>query len=135
VASGEARHTLEPARLRRDYERLRAAAIAGGPRGWGWGRSVLERAGVAAWMRVWNDHTRAGPELGVNRPPACANRSHLTMLGAPGAAIGSWLPVPACGAGAVPVDVDAIVALLAQLVRGSLAATPGTGAPGMGVSA
>ena len=134
AVSGEVRHGLEPARLRGDYERLRGDAVAGGAGGWRWGRSVLERAGIAAWMRVWSDHCRAGLELGVNRPPAHANRGP-TQLGAWGAATGSRLPAASCGAGALPVDADAIVRLLAQLVRGVLAASSRAGAPGMGVSA
>lgn len=134
AATGEAPHALEPARLRRDYERLRADAVAGGPRGWRWGRGVLQRAGVAGWMRVWSDHVRAGQELGVN-PPSRANRSQLTMQGAAAAAGGSRLPAAACGAGTLPVDADAIVTLLAQLVRGVLDATAGAGGPSLGVSA
>lgn len=133
AATGEVPHALESARLRRDYERLRAAAVAGGPRGWGWGRGVLERAGVAGWMRVWGDHTRAGQEPSMS-PPSRANRGHLTLLSERGAADGR-LPVPAGGAGTVPVDADAIVRLLAQLVRGFLDATPAAGGPRLGVSA
>jgi len=135
AATGEAPHALEPARLRRDYERLRAAAVAGGPRGWRWGRSVLQRAGVAGWMRAWSDHARAGQELSMN-VPSRAKRGQLTLLGERGAAAaGSRLPVAACGAGTLPVDADAIVTLLAQLVRGVLDATPGAGGPRLGVSA
>lgn len=135
AATGEAPHALEPARLRRDYERLRGDAVAGGAGGWRWGRSVLERAGVAAWMRVWSDHSRAGLELGMNRPPAHANRGPA-QLGAWGAASSSSrLPVESRDAGALPIDADAIARLLAQLVRGFLDATLAPGAPGVGVSA
>ena len=124
---------LEPARLRRAYERLRADAVAGGPQAWRWGGSVLERAGVAAWMRVWNDHVRAEQELGMNRSPERADRGH-PQSGAWGAATGGP-PVAACGAGTLPVDAEAVVRLLAQLVRGFLDAAPGAGIAGVGVSA
>jgi hypothetical protein len=70
----------------------------------------------------------------MNRPPAHVNRGP-THLGAWGAASSSRLPVAACGAGALPVDADAVVRLLAQLMRGVLDATPAAGVSHLGVSA
>lgn len=50
---------LDAARLRADYEHLRADALAGGGQGWRWGRSVLVRAGLAAWIATWSEHAVA----------------------------------------------------------------------------
>ena len=67
-------------------------------------------------------------------PASSANRGHLTMPAAR-AAGGGRLPGAACDAGSLPVDADAIVTVLAQLVRGFLDATPGAGGSHLGVSA
>ena len=135
VVSGEIPNALEPARLRRAYERLRAAAIAGDVQGWRWGRSVLQRSGVAAWMRAWSDHARAEQEVSMNRQRNPPNPGNHTMLGAWGAAAGASLPVASFGAGTVPVDADAIVRLVAQLLRGVLDTTARAAATSVGVSA
>ena len=121
--------------MRRDYERLRAEAIAGDVQGWRWGRSVVERSGVAAWMRAWSDHARAEQEVSMNRQPTRPNPGNHTMLGACGTAAMTSLPLASFGAGSVPVDADAIVTLLAQLLRGVLDATSRAAGTGVGVSA
>lgn len=36
------------------YEALRRHAVAGEPAGWRLGLAVLERQGVAAWLRAWH---------------------------------------------------------------------------------
>jgi len=57
------------------------------------------------------------------------------MLGAWGAAAGASLPIASCGAGSVPVDADAIVRLVAQLLRGVLDTTARAAATSVRVSA
>ena len=57
---------LEAALVRADYERLRADALAGGAHGWRWGRSLLARGGLPAWLAGWSERAAAG----MNRPPA-----------------------------------------------------------------
>jgi len=47
------------------YERLRRVALAGEPSGWQLGHALLQRQGVAAWVRAW----RAAPP---ESPPARA---------------------------------------------------------------
>lgn len=37
------------------YETLRADVVAGNGHGWRWGRAVLQRRGMAAWIRAWTD--------------------------------------------------------------------------------
>ena len=94
---------------------------------------MVERSGVAAWLRVWSDHVRAGRERVVNRSPERGHRSYAPS-GGWGAASGGAL-VAAGGAGSVPLDAEVVVRLLAQLLRGLLDAAPGAGIAGLGVSA
>jgi hypothetical protein len=112
--SDETPRDLGSARLRDDYEHLRAAAITGGERGWGWGRGVLQRSGVAHWMRIWSEHTSTRTEPSMNEHPATA--------------------VP-CSTAPHALDADAMVGLLAQLVRGILNATSRAATPSLGVNA
>ncbi|RDI73192.1 hypothetical protein Gocc_3081 [Gaiella occulta] len=37
------------------YERLRRSALSGEPDGWRLGLALLERRGVAAWTRAWQE--------------------------------------------------------------------------------
>jgi hypothetical protein len=55
VAAGEPAATDEGAALLGRYEQLRLDALAGTGRGWRWGRAVLERRGVAAWLATWTE--------------------------------------------------------------------------------
>ncbi len=66
VAAGEPAHNGEGEALLGRYEQLRLDALAGTGQGWRWGRAVLERRGVAAWLATWT-------ELEVHvTPPATA---------------------------------------------------------------
>jgi hypothetical protein len=49
------------------YEQLRAQALEGGPSGFRLGLALLERRGVAAWTRAWQD---AAPGRGPRSPAA-----------------------------------------------------------------
>jgi len=55
VAAGEPAATDEGAALLGRYEQLRLDALAGTGQGWRWGRAVLERRGVAAWLATWTE--------------------------------------------------------------------------------
>lgn len=37
------------------YEALRADVLGGAGQGWRWGRALLQRQGMAAWIRAWTD--------------------------------------------------------------------------------
>lgn len=37
------------------YETLRSDVVAGTGQGWRWGRALLQRQGMAAWIRAWTD--------------------------------------------------------------------------------
>lgn len=86
-------------------------------------------------MRAWSDYARAEQEVSVNRQATRPNPGNHTMLGACGAAAVTSLPLASFGVGSVPVDADAIVTLLAQLLRGVLDATSRATGSGAGVSA
>lgn len=53
VAAGEPATTDEHRELVGRYEQLRLDALAGTGQGWRWGRAVLERRGVGAWLATW----------------------------------------------------------------------------------
>jgi len=99
--------------VRSDYERLRRDALERGALGWRWGGSVLARAGVAAWIRAWSEHAAAGEEAIVTSP-ATPRRSSMATLAPPG----PMSDAAAAGEG------DAIVALLALMLRGLLTGAP-----------
>jgi hypothetical protein len=124
VARGEARARLEPTRLRGDYERLRDDALAGGAMGWRWGRSLIARAGVAGWIRTWSEHAAATEEAIVKSPatPYPSGMPTLERFGPAGSASGTGT------AASAPRDREAIVALLALMLRGLLSGVPGAGA-------
>jgi hypothetical protein len=57
------------------YERLRACALSGEPDGWRLGLALLERRGLAAWTRAWQDTAplpAAAPARPAVEPPAGA---------------------------------------------------------------
>jgi hypothetical protein len=103
--------------VRSDYERLRRDALERGALGWRWGGSVLARAGVAAWIRAWSEHAAAGEEAIVTSP-ATPQRSSMATLAPPG---------PTSDAAAAG-EGDAIVALLALMLRGLLTGASRAGA-------
>jgi len=45
--------------LRADYERLREGALGGGAHGWRYGRALLARSGLPAWITTWSEHAAA----------------------------------------------------------------------------
>jgi hypothetical protein len=54
------------------YEELRRRVLGGEPDGWRLGLAVLQRQGVAAWIRVWDDIARAPVKSAVAAPgPRC----------------------------------------------------------------
>ena len=67
VAAGEPAATDEGAALLGRYEQLRLDALAGAGQGWRWGRAVLERRGVAAWLATWRE---LEIDVRVPSPPA-----------------------------------------------------------------
>jgi hypothetical protein len=104
--------------LRGDYERLRADALTGGAQGWRWGGSILARAGVAGWIRTWSLHAARHEGAIMNsiatmRAPALATPEPLGRSS--GAPVGA-----AVGAAQQPGQAEAIVALLALMLRGLL---------------
>ena len=54
------------------YEELRRRALHGEPDGWRLGLAVLQRHGVAAWIRAWDDTAPAPVKSAVAAPgPRC----------------------------------------------------------------
>ena len=106
------------------YERLRGDALAGGAHGWRWGRSLIARAGVAGWIRAWSEHTAANDEAIVKSPatPRPSTILEAQQLGATSGTSGS------CTAVSAPRDREAIVALLALMLRGLLSGAQSVGA-------
>lgn len=51
------------------YEQLRGDALAGAGHGWRWGRALLDRQGLAAWIDTWRQLAVPAP---VPSPPAAA---------------------------------------------------------------
>ena len=66
VATGEPAASGEHRELLDRYEQLRLDALAGDGRGWRWGRAILERRGLAAWIASWTELAVAP----LPRPPA-----------------------------------------------------------------
>jgi hypothetical protein len=62
-AAGE----VDPDSAAERYERLRACALAGEPDGHRLGLALLERRGMAAWARAWQE---AAPPPSPPAPPA-----------------------------------------------------------------
>jgi hypothetical protein len=54
------------------YELLRCRALGGDAAGWRSGLAVLQRHGVAGWLRAWQN---------VPAPPAPSGRGHPAVLG------------------------------------------------------
>jgi hypothetical protein len=50
------------------YERLRRCALAGEPDGHRLGLTLLERRGLAAWARAWQEAAPASPSASLARP-------------------------------------------------------------------
>ena len=79
VAAGEPAVADEGGALLGRYEQLRLDALAGTGQGWRWGRAVLERRGVVAWLAAWAELevSAASPvtaEAGAVGPPPGAEQ-------------------------------------------------------------
>ncbi len=131
------RARLEPARLRADYERLRGdaltgGALTGGALGWRWGGSLIARAGVAGWIRTWSEHAAASEEAIVTSPATLhpSTLPTLERLGLTSSASGTGTAAGTATGTVVgaPRDGEAIVALLALMLRGLLTSATCAGA-------
>lgn len=61
VVAGEPAPTDAGPVLVARYEQLRLDALAGSGHGWRWGRALLERQGLAAWIGAWDELDAPAP--------------------------------------------------------------------------